>query len=64
MYHQSAVHRHNPVRNQLGAYLRTRTLVSLFAAALISTLASCGIANDSVPRDIDPAKLESLKPTP
>jgi hypothetical protein len=39
----------------------TRTVVTLVA---LVALCSCGIADDSVPRDIDPTRLESLNPTP
>jgi hypothetical protein len=43
---------------------RGRRSLRLAALAALATLGSCGIADDSVPRDIDPTKLESLKPTP
>ena len=43
---------------------RGRRSVRLIALAALAALGSCGIANDSVPRDLDPARLESLKPTP
>lgn len=43
---------------------RGRWSMRLAALAALAALGSCGIADDSVPRDIDPTKLESLKPTP
>jgi hypothetical protein len=43
---------------------RGRRSLRLAALAALAALGSCGIADDSVPRDIDPTKLESLKPTP
>lgn len=43
---------------------RGRWTVRLVALAALAALGSCGIANDSVPRDIEPTRLESLKPKP
>lgn len=34
------------------------------AVSCAFALSACGIANDSVPRDIDPASLEPLSPQP
>jgi hypothetical protein len=51
-------------RSRFDRQLNLRDASRLIALAVLATLGSCGIADDSVPRDIDPTKLESLKPTP
>jgi hypothetical protein len=43
---------------------RAVVLASIATLAALTALGACGIADDTVPRDIDPARLESLKPTP
>lgn len=41
---------------------RLRAMMLALVSGLL--LGGCGIANDSVPRDIDPATLEPLAPQP